>query len=905
MMKDFFLHIFGLIVRLCFRVRYKFRIKNKGALHQPKLKKGGYLILPNHPAEMDPIIMMTLLWGKYKLRPLVVEHFYYFPGAKIFMDAAKAIAIPNFENSVNQWKKDKGDKAFEMVLEGLKKGENFLVYPSGHLRRGSKEVVGGSSFVYNIIQAYPEVNILMVRMSGLWGSSFSRAITGSVPHFWKVVLKAIWTVIKNGIFFVPKRVVEVEYYNPGERFPYHGSKLEINQFLQNFYNRYLDDKNKVVSEEPLKLVSYSFYRKDLPKYVAALEDKSNLKVQVKLSLDEKKKILKKVSELAEVSVSDIDEEKDLSLDLGLDSLDIANLYVYITEEFDVVSKIEPGELKKVYDLFVLAADQKKSVRHGQQYDNTKTVSWIEEKKRPEPQLGFGKTIPEVFFNTAERMKNYVACADANSGILTYKRLLLGALILSNKIKKLPGQYIGIMLPSSVGVYLMILACQIAKKTTVMLNWTAGIRSLKYAVELLDIQVILSARKFLDRLEHLQLEEIEKKLYLVEDIRKSISLIDKLKALLLSKKSTKRLVKSLGLDHVKETDPAVVLFTSGTESYPKAVPLSHKNILTNQSISLNTIELKASDVLYGVLPPFHSFGFTVTGLLPLLGGFRVYFAPDPTDGHAMAQDIKHWKATVICLAPSFYTNLLKLATKEDLKTIRLFVSGAEKASNELKQMIWDLNDDNAFLEGYGITECSPVVSICDREDPIGVGKPIANLDVCVIHIDTHEVLPRGKVGEFCIHGPSVFYGYLGTPGRDPFIEIKGKKWYRSGDIGYLDEKGNIILQGRLKRFVKIGGEMISLTAIEEELVQQSSGRGWLTNQDDAAKAFVLCVKELENGKPHMVLFTTTRVTKEEINSLLRESGFGRIVKISEVRILDEIPLLGTGKINYRQLSEMVK
>ncbi len=895
----FFLDAFSLFIRSSLRLRYRIKLKNKAALDQPKLKKGGYLILPNHPAEIDPIIMMALLWKKFKLRPLVVEHFFNYPGARFFMNAVKAIPIPNFESAVNDWKKEKGEEAFKTVLEGLKKGENFLVYPAGHLRRGPKEAVGGSSFIYSILKEYPDVNIIMVRMSGLWGSSFSRAITGNVPPFWKVALNAAWTIIKNFVFFAPKRNLEIEYYNPQDRFPYQANKMEINQYLQNFYNRYLDDKGRVVSEEAIKLVPYSFFSKDIPKIIMN-DHKEFGKISVQLSDEDKKKILDKIGSFAHVSISDIEEDKDLSIDLGLDSLDIATLFSFISEEFDIEAKIEPGELKTVHDLFVLAAGQKKSSKA--EPVSTKPV-WKEQKRGETPKIRSGKFIPEIFLSTAKKFSALEICGDTNSGTFTYKRLSLSVLILAKKIEKLPGEYVGIMLPSSVGSYLLILATQLAGKVPVMLNWTTGVRSLNYAIELLGIDVILSATKFLDRLQHLHLEEIKDKITLVEEVRKTVSLKDKLSALFTLLLPKKMILRRFGLAKRKETDPAVVLFTSGTEAYPKAVPLSHKNIISNLTASLERIKLEANDILYGVLPPFHSFGFSVTGLLPLLSNFRVFYAPDPTDGQTIRDDVKRAECSVLCLAPSFYQNFFKFSTPEDMKSVRLFVSGAEKASDELKKSVKKMGEDKLFLEGYGITECSPVVTVCDYNQPKGVGVPLPNLEVCTIHIDTHEKLPQGSSGELCVRGPSIFYGYLGNPGRDPFIEIDGKKWYRTGDIGYFDEKGNLMLQGRLKRFVKIGGEMISLTSIEEELINQSKMKGWVEDIDPS-KSFVVCVKEIEEGRPHVVLFTTSRITKEEVNTVLRESGFGRIVKISEVRTLEELPLLGSGKINYRQLNEMV-
>lgn len=896
----FMLDMFCKLVRVALRLRYKIKIKNREALSQPKIKKGGYLILPNHPAEIDPIIMMTLLWKKFRPRPLVVEHFFNYPGAKMFMNGVKAIPIPNFESAVNDWKKEKGDLAFKEVLEGLKRGENFLIYPAGHLRRGPKEAIGGSSFIHNILQEYPDVNIVMARMSGLWGSSFSRAITGTVPHFWRVALNAIWTLLKSGIFFAPRRKVDIEFYNPQDRFPYKANKMELNLYLQNYYNRFIDEEGRVVSQEPLLLIPYSPFSKKTPKIIAQ-NKKEDQNGPLNLSQEQKKRIIDKIASFAHVSSLDIDQYHDLSIDLGLDSLDIATLFSFICEEFDVDSKIEPGELKTVHDLYVLAANQKQGTKS--ESSQSKKPVWKPFDKIRKVRIGKGSSIPEVFMYAAKERPNIEICADGNSGTMTYKKLSLATLILAKKIEKMPGQYVGIMLPSSIGSYLLILATQLAGKTPVMLNWTSGLRSLNYAIEVLNIEVILSATKFLDRLQHLHLEEIKQKIVLVEDVKKSITLKDKLKALFTFMLPVKRMLKSFGVSKRIETDPAVVLFTSGTESYPKAVPLSHKNILSNLSALLSTIELKGDDVLYGVLPPFHSFGFTVTGLLPLLAGFRAYYSPDPTDGQMIRDEVKHAQCTILCLAPSFYQNFFKFVVPEDMKSVRLFVSGAEKASDELKKTIRKFGEDKLFLEGYGITECSPAVTACENNHSKGVGRALHNLEVCTIHIDTHEKLPEGASGEICVRGPSIFYGYLGNSGRDPFIEIEGKKWYRTGDIGFFDPEGNLILQGRLKRFVKIGGEMISLTSIEEELINQSKNKGW-ADDSDPSKSFVVCVKELEEGRPQVILFTTSTITKEEVNYALRESGFGRIVKISEVRRVDELPLLGSGKINYRQLNEMI-
>jgi long-chain-fatty-acid--[acyl-carrier-protein] ligase len=361
---------------------------------------------------------------------------------------------------------------------------------------------------------------------------------------------------------------------------------------------------------------------------------------------------------------------------------------------------------------------------------------------------------------------------------------------------------------------------------------------------------------------------------------------------------------LKLDQISKESPAVVLFTSGTEALPKAVPLSHENLLSNQRSAFPFANFDMHDILYAVLPPFHSFGFSVTGLLPLLTGLKAAYAPDPTDSHGMAVDIAHWQTTVFCCAPSFIKALFRAAKPEQLSSIRLFVSGAEKAPQDLFQSVEALGPGHILIEGYGITECGPIVTLNppDKERK-GVGPPLPGVRLCIIDLDSQKVLDTGQEGEICISGPNVFHGYLGHP-ASPFITLNGKSWYRSGDRGFLDKEGNLFISGRLKRFIKIGGEMVSLGGLEEELLRLAREKKWASLKEEAP-SLAVAVREKESEKPLIVLFTTFLLDRDVVNSALKESGLGRLVKIAEVRQLKEIPLTGTGKTHYRLLDEMIK
>lgn len=893
-MRKGLLKIGSWIVLRLLALRYRIEVKGLESIQGKK----GVLFLPNHPAEIDPIIVYNLLARRFRPRPLVIAHFYYLRGARFFMELIRAIPVPNFELSANSWKVRQIEKCLEKVREEIQKGENFLIYPSGHLKREGHESIGGNSFVQKLLEACPETKVVLVRSSGLWGSSFSCAFSEESPDFWESLTRGIRVIFKNGIFFVPKRKVTIELEEVGVDFPKQGTRLEINQALEKWYNRYVNDQGEVVTSEPLRLISYSAYRHEVP-LVTKEEKKSEKKVALDVPETIREEIYRELKKLSKAS--EIKEEMDLSRDLGLDSLDLASIHAFMDQKFDVETT-SPGQLKTVYDLLKLVVEGSVS-KPKLDTENLKHYEWPEEEFRRKVKAPEGRTIPEAFLHVCDRMGKAMACGDALTKIMSYREVKIGVMVLARRFREFPEKYVAILLPSTMACYIVILALQFAGKIPVMLNWTGGERNLQYAKDLLGLKRILSSRRFLERAEVLELGALEEDLLLLEDFRQGVSLWNKLSGGLLVRKGAAALAKKFSLDRLQEEDPAVILFTSGTENYPKAVPLSHKNILSNQRSAMECVDLHKEDILYGALPPFHSFGFSVTGLFPILAGLRVFFAPDPTDSHGIARDCFYRKITLICLAPSFYRNLFRVASPRQLKSLRLFVAGAEKAPPELFEHVKRLGGNKEMIEGYGITECSPIVTINRQgEAAQGVGKPLPGIELCVIHPETEERIAEDQQGEVCIRGPSVFSGYLGKEASNPFIEIEGKEWYRSGDIGHLSPDGALILGGRLKRFVKIGGEMVSLSAIEEALATFSR-KEELIKPEAETPQLVIGVEEGE--RPTLILFTTFEMDVETANRVLKEEGFARIVKVAASYRIDEIPMTGTGKVELRRIRELVK
>lgn len=889
MLKRWWIGFLCLVARCLIGIRYRLNVRGMENLTPENLpKKGGILFLPNHPAEIDPVILTMILWKKYHAHPLVVETFYYLKGFHSFQKWIGAVPLPDFNGSVNKWKQKKIAKTFEFVGNELKQGNNFLIYPAGRLKRSGEEVLGGASFVHTLLQQCPEANVVLVRTTGLWGSRFSRALTGETPNFGKVLWDGFKIVLKNLIFLTPRREVLIEIAPAPKDLPITAPKLEFNKYLEHWYNN--------EGPEPLKLVTDCFWKDSFPK----VEDKKKTEFDDQrwsIAPEKEQQILAKIGQLARRP--QIQRSQNLNRDLGLDSLDVAQLLTFIEQKYEL-EEVSADQLETVEDVL-------KAVAHGEAEQKKEEKQalpkkWPDEPFRPPVVRPVGKTLLEAFLRNCDRMGIFTACNDRTLGVMSYRKLKIMVLILSQKIRKMPGDYIGILMPSSTMVYAVVLATLLAKKVPVMLNFTLGARALDHCRKTVDLKTVISSRQFLDNLPGGDLGEIEGMLLLLEDVRESISIWDKLRGVFGHFRSAELLLKDNDLMQVSEEDPAVILFTSGTESLPKCVPLSHKNILSDLKAALECFEVLPTDILYGILPPFHSFGFSVTGILPLLIGLKVYYAPDPTHSLGMLHDIEDWKITLFISAPTFIKGVFNLAKSDQLKSLRYVVGGAEKVAPELFEFMEKRG--GAMLEGYGITECSPIVTLTrPQQQRQGVGQPLPGIDLCIINPETHEVLLPGQEGEICIHGPNVFNGYIKS-NRNPFIELDGRKWYLSGDRGYIAPDGSLILSGRLKRFVKIGGEMVSLGGLEEELLKMAREKKWIQEIKEEAPPLAVAVLEKNTDKPLIILFTTFDVSKDEINQTLQERGFSGLVKIADIKKIPLIPTTGAGKIHYHALDEML-
>lgn len=902
-MKNFLALILLYFMRMTLWFRYRVTIKGLDRINPAVLNKpGGVLFLPNHPTIfVDPTLVTLAIWKKYPIRPVIVEYMFYTPVINTIMRFMDALPIPNFVTSSNSLKKKKADKIIDTIIEDLKHKQNFLIYPAGKTKHQAREVIGASG-VHRIIQSAPDVNVVLVRTTGLWGSRFSRALTAgrAPPTMFETVFWGIKKVFTNLIFFTPRRHVTIELMPAGPDFPFQGSRLEMNRYLEKWYNR-PDGILPQTGEEPgesLNLVSYSMWKEELP--IVQSKEKTEEEIDFsKIPAAIQEKVRLKLSEMTQIAPENIQQKMDLSADLGLDSLDTAELITFLDDEYEVTG-VPVNELTTVGKIMALASKQI-NLDESVEEEHVNLNNWNRFHPHSRAVIAEGKTIPEVFLNCCKKMGKEAACGDNTAGVLTYADAKLRVILLAEYIRKLPGTYIGILLPSSVAAYLTILACQLAGKVPLMVNWTVGSRHLESVVALSQVQVVLSSWAFLDRLENVDLTGIEDRIVMLEDVRQQFTLTDKVKAFFRSKMKTQSLLSLFNVQQKTKDEPAVLLFTSGTENMPKGVPLSNENILSNQRSALSSVDLRQDDILLGMLPPFHAFGFTLSGLLPLLSGNRVAYYPNPTDGKGLARSIERWGANVICGAPSFLRGIFKNAQPEQLKTLRLCFTGAEKAPRDLFEMVNSLDHCQLF-EGYGITECSPVITVNITGDQTkGIGVPLEGVQLCIVKLDTHEPLAVGEQGLILTKGANVFKAYLNPNISSPFLTVNGEQWYSTGDLGYLDAEGNLILSGRLKRFIKVGAEMISLAALEDAL-QKSASKKEINVEEGPILA--VCALEEAGERAKIFVFTRFPTTVEEVNRSFKEAGFSNLVKAFKVQEVTEIPLMGSGKINYRALEGQI-
>ncbi len=493
-----------------------------------------------------------------------------------------------------------------------------------------------------------------------------------------------------------------------------------------------------------------------------------------------------------------------------------------------------------------------------------------------------------FIKIAKQNKSKIAIKDKMTGsIVPYGRALIGAIILGKKFRAYKGKYIGIMVPTSAGCMLSCIGALFAGKIPVMINYSTGAEeNSKYAQDRCGFDTIITSRGLLDKIKCPLLPGM----VCLEDIMKSVSGMNKIGAALKAMGSAKAIINSLPDANID--DSVVILFTSGSEKDPKGVQLTHRNIGSNVQGIMECMNLKPSEIILSILPLFHVFGHMVDFWLPLSQGMTAVTYANPLEYKTIPKISKEEKCTMVAATPIFLTGYLRESEPEDFDSMWLVVVGADKTPDWLRKGYREKHSVE-LVEGYGTTETSPVISVnrINNNKPGSIGELLPGVEVKITDINTGETLAPGKEGKILVKGDLVMKGYL-----DPEKTKEAIKdgWYYTGDIGILDEDGFLWHKGRLKRFVKIGGEMVSLVRTESVLE---------TLLPDGVDCCVVDVPDEVKGAS-LVAAVTREVDSVDIILKLK----GKLTPIAIPKkfvVLDELPKMGTGKADFRTITEVVR
>ncbi|MBK2125852.1 AMP-binding protein [Fangia hongkongensis] len=515
-------------------------------------------------------------------------------------------------------------------------------------------------------------------------------------------------------------------------------------------------------------------------------------------------------------------------------------------------------------------------------------------------------IPEVWIKQAKARKGKKVIADSTGVELSSERMLVGTLALSQTIEPLlrEQERVGICLPPSVGGSMAMMCAFILGKTIVNLNYTASQKALDAAINESNIKTIITSGRFIEQLKKkgFFLEEVfsQSNIILLEDIKQQIDKFTLIKFLLTVKLSSAESLIRKYVKHVSTEHTAAILFSSGSEGKPKGVMLSHKNILGNIKQSMIILGAKSDDSILSILPIFHAFGMTATTLLPLLEGVFMICHPDPTDAQVLGELAEKYKPTILCGTSTFfrmYSRSRQLAS-EQFSSLNFVVAGAEKLLPEVRAM-FEKKFNKVIYEGYGTTELSPVASVNQPDEDgrinnkIGtVGSSVLGGRFMIIDPDTKEELPVGEAGMITFGGVNVMQGYLHNIEKTDEVIFKRNRirWYQTGDKGSLDEEGYLTILDRYSRFAKLGGEMVSLSAVESEIIQL------LGVDDEEAEVLAVSTPDIKKGEKISLLYTMDR-DAEELRSLVKSSGMNNLLKPQAFFKVESIPKLGSGKTDF--------
>jgi acyl-[acyl-carrier-protein]-phospholipid O-acyltransferase/long-chain-fatty-acid--[acyl-carrier-protein] ligase len=543
----------------------------------------------------------------------------------------------------------------------------------------------------------------------------------------------------------------------------------------------------------------------------------------------------------------------------------------------------------------LAAPELGDIRTGRA--RALLTGWLRDqmvRQQFEVEMAFGaQNVLSAVAETARKLPGHVILEDATLQTLTYRKLMVGTDVLAHALRGAVtgGERVGLLLPNVNATPVAILALWSLGKVAAVLNFSSGTPTMLACVELAGLKHIVTSRAFLERA-RLNVDDFVKagiSLIYLEDVRAGITGFRKFLTLLrhvFLQPSAFSLQPSVN-------SAAVIVFTSGSEGVPKGVELTHGNILANIHQILAVTDLTDCDRLFNCLPLFHSFGLTVGTFLPLVRGIYIFLYPSPLHYRTVPSVLYDRDCTVFISTNTFLNGYARKAHPYDFRSLRYLFAAAEKLQ-EATALAWSQKYGVRILEGYGATECSPCLSVNTPLEPRygSVGRLLPGMEY---ELEPVEGVAEG--GRLFVHGPNVMKGYLNADANAKFQALGG--WYDTGDIVSVDAEGYLRILGRLKRFAKVSGEMVSLTAVEDALA------GAFPQYGLHCQIAVITRPEENKGEALIAVTNEPKLTLDEIRDAIKAKGLTNLSVPREIKVVKEIPKLGTGKVNHRELQTQME
>lgn len=494
-----------------------------------------------------------------------------------------------------------------------------------------------------------------------------------------------------------------------------------------------------------------------------------------------------------------------------------------------------------------------------------------------------------FIRVAKQYENKFAIIDRTlNRKVTYKKALIGSLILAQKFENYSPGFLGIMLPNSAGTILSILGALISGRIPVMINYSTGAAAnCEFAQKKCAFKTIITSRALCEKI---NCRHVDGMVYL-EDIMKSVTLFNKVRAAIKAGNSADRLISKVHGGN--EDDTLLILFTSGSEKEPKGVQLTHRNISQNFNSLVKAFSFSSDDIFLANLPYFHVFGQTANLWVPIASGMTIVTYANPLDFKKVCDIIREEKTTLVAGTPTFFWGYLRNSKPGDFDSVRILLTGADKCPDALREGFIKKHN-KVLLEAYGATETSPAITVNTFENNRAgsVGKPIEGVQVRVENYETGEECVTGEIGKILVKGENVMKGYFDDFEQTSLNIRHG--WYDTGDMGYMDADGYLWHVGRLKRFLKIGGEMVSLIKVEDVLEKLLPA--------DVECCVVEVPDALRGAK--IVATVTQQVNEKEILKMMGEQ-LPNIAVPSKFVVFPEMPKTGSGKIDFRAITDRVR